>query len=283
MSVQNPRASAPRIAVASAAQSNPDASDRTISIRDVSHWFDSDKRVEVMSRISLDIRRGQFVSLVGPSGCGKTTLLNMVEGLVEPSRGSILVHGERPRCGRPDMAYMLARDALLPWRTVIDNAVLGNELRGVPAQERRERARELLEHVGLGQYLHHFPKALSQGMRQRTALARTFALSASVLLMDEPFAALDAQTKLQLEDALLDLWQRERRTVIFVTHDLHEAVSISDRVIVMSSRPGKIHADVEINLPRPRIVRALQSSRDYHELYADVWRKLEEGIGNGCE
>ena len=249
-----------------------------IIIQGISHWFGEQRRVEVLSNVSLDIRKGEFVSLVGPSGCGKTTLLNMVEGLVEPRRGSILIHGEQPRSGRSDIAYMLARDALLPWRTVLDNAVLGNEIRGMRGEERRARARELLEHVGLGGFLDLYPKALSQGMRQRTALVRTFAISASVLLMDEPFAALDAQTKLQLEDALLDLWQRERRTVIFVTHDLHEAVTISDRVIVMSSRPGRIHADVEISLPRPRIVRALQASREYHELYSDVWRKLEEGI-----
>jgi NitT/TauT family transport system ATP-binding protein len=173
---------------------------------------------------------------------------------------------------------MLARDALAPWRTALGNAELGTEVRGVPAAERRSRAMQLLEKVGLKGFEQAYPKALSQGMRQRVALARTFCMDAPILLMDEPFGALDAQTKLQLEDVLLSLWQRERRTVLFITHDLSEAVSMSDRVIVMSSRPGRIVADVPITLGRPRSVRALQKDPAYHELYSQVWTKLEEGL-----
>ena len=156
---------------------------------------------------------------------------------------------------------MLARDALAPWRTALGNAELGTEVRGVPAEKRRARALDLLEKVGLKGFENAYPKALSQGMRQRVALARTFSLDSPILLMDEPFGALDAQTKLQLEDVLLSLWQRERRTVLFITHDLSEAVSMSDRVIVMSARPGRIIADVPITLGRPRSVRALQKDR----------------------
>jgi NitT/TauT family transport system ATP-binding protein len=144
--------------------------------------------------------------------------------------------------------------------------------------ERRRRATELLEKVGLAQFRNAFPKALSHGMRQRVALARTFGLDAPILLMDEPFGALDAQTKLQLEDVLLALWQQERRTVIFITHDLGEAVTLSDRVIVMSARPGRIIADIPIRLGRPRSVRALQKDPTYHEFYAQLWSKLEEGL-----
>ena len=172
---------------------------------------------------------------------------------------------------------MLARDALCPWRTALENAELGAEIRGVPPPERRQRALELLDKVGLKGFENAYPKALSQGMRQRVALARTFSLDAPILLMDEPFGALDAQTKLQLEDVLLSLWQREQRTVVFVTHDLSEAVSMSDRVVVMSARPGRIVADVRITLGRPRSVRALQKDPAYHELYSHVWTKLEEG------
>ena len=156
---------------------------------------------------------------------------------------------------------------------------MGGEIRGVPAAERRARALDLFDKVGLKGFENAYPKQLSQGMRQRVALARTFALASPILLMDEPFGALDAQTKLQLEEVLLQLWQRDGRTVLFITHDLSEAVTMSDRVIVMSARPGRIVADVPITLPRPRSVRALQKDPAFHELYAHVWTKLEEGLG----
>ena len=230
--------------------------------------------------ISLHVASGEFVSIVGPSGCGKTTLLNLAAGLLPPefARGTIRVGGLAPVRGNRDIAYMLARDALCPWRTALGNAELGAEIRGVAPDIRRARALDLLAKVGLKGFEHAYPKALSQGMRQRVALARTFSLDSQILLMDEPFGALDAQTKLQLEDVLLALWQREQRTIVFITHDLSEAVSMSDRVIVMSARPGRIIADVPIGLGRPRSVRALQKDPVYHELYARVWSKLEEGL-----
>jgi NitT/TauT family transport system ATP-binding protein len=233
-----------------------------------------------VKEFSLRVRPGEFVSIVGPSGCGKTTLLNFMAGLLPAGvgRGTMLVNGKAPVTGSHDIAYMLARDALAPWRTALGNAELGTEIRGVPAEARRRRALDLLDKVGLKGFENAYPKALSQGMRQRVALARTFSLDAPILLMDEPFGALDAQTKLQLEDVLLSLWQRERRTVVFITHDLSEAVSMSDRVIVMSARPGRIIADVPIDLGRPRSVRALQKDHAYHELYSQVWSKLEEGL-----
>jgi len=236
--------------------------------------------VVAVDDVSLSVGVGEFVSVVGPSGCGKTTLLNFAAGLLpaEVTRGELFVGGKVPVMGNRDIAYMLARDALCPWRTTLENAELGCEIRGMPPEARQARALDLIEKVGLKGFETVYPKALSQGMRQRVALARTFALDSPILLMDEPFGALDAQTKLQLEDVLLSLWQRERRTVLFITHDLSEAVSMSDRVIVMSARPGRIIADVPIALPRPRSVRALQRDPTYHELYAEVWTKLEEGL-----
>ncbi|MDO8768714.1 MAG: ABC transporter ATP-binding protein [Burkholderiaceae bacterium] len=236
--------------------------------------------LEVASEINLEIRRGEFVSIVGPSGCGKTTILNLIAGLLprQVASGTFLVNGKSPITGNPDVSYMLARDALCPWRTALQNAELGAEIRGIPAVERRETARELLAKVGLAGFENAYPKALSHGMRQRTALARTFAIDAPILLMDEPFGALDAQTKLQLEDVLLKLWESTQRTVMFITHDLSEAVSMSDRVIVMSARPGRIIADIEVKLGRPRSVRALQKEPAYHELYSEIWTKLEEGL-----
>lgn len=237
-----------------------------------------DGKASVLSDVSLQVAEGEFVSLVGPSGCGKTTLLNLCAGLLpHAGEGSLRVVGGSPRQGHPRVAYMLARDSLLPWRTALENAAFGLQVRDVPLAERRERARAMLSEVGLGGFENTLPKALSHGMRQRTALARTFALDASLLLMDEPFGALDAQTKLQLEDLLLRLCQVHRHAVLFVTHDLAEAVAVSDRVVVMSSRPGRIVADVPIDLPRPRSIRELQKDPHFHKLYAQLWGHLESG------
>ncbi len=246
-----------------------------ISIRNVTVRFGD---VVALDNVSLDIAPGEFVAIVGPSGCGKTTILNLLTGLLPLTDGEIRINGKPPRAGNPDTAYHLARDCLLPWRTALGNAMYGMEARGVPRREREARARQLLEEVGLGNFCDHYPKALSHGMRQRNALARTFCLKSPVLLMDEPFGALDAQTKLQLEDLLLDLWGRERRTVVFITHDLAEAVALSDRVLVMSARPGRILADVPIDIPRPRSVHKLQKDSKFHDIYAHLWEKLEEGM-----
>ena len=237
-----------------------------------------DGRNPVLADISLHVAEGEFVSLVGPSGCGKTTLLNLCAGLVEHTgAGSIQVMGAAPRLGNPKIGYMLARDSLLPWCTALENAAFGARVRGVPKAQSLELARNMLAEVGLGGHADALPKALSHGMRQRTALARTFSLDSPLLLMDEPFGALDAQTKLQLQDLLLRLCQQHRHTALFVTHDLAEAVAVSDRVVVMSSRPGRIIADVPIDLPRPRSIRELQKSPRFHELYATLWSQLESG------
>jgi len=236
--------------------------------------------VLAVDNASLDVADGEFVSIVGPSGCGKTTILNLLTGLVPLQDGRISLLGKTPAVGNPDVAYMLARDSLLPWRSALDNAAYGMEIRGVAEAERGRRARNLLAEVGLKGFENHYPKMLSHGMRQRCALARTFCLDSPVMLMDEPFGALDAQTKLQLEDLLLRLWGEHRRTVVFITHDLAEAVALSDRVIVMSARPGRIIADMRIELQRPRSVRALQHDKHFLEIYAHVWEKLEEGLGN---
>jgi NitT/TauT family transport system ATP-binding protein len=236
--------------------------------------------VLAVDNASFDVADGEFISIVGPSGCGKTTILNLLTGLVPMQTGRISLLGKTPAVGNPGVAYMLARDSLLPWRSALDNAAYGMEIRGVAEAERGRRARELLAEVGLKGFENHYPKMLSHGMRQRCALARTFCLDSPVMLMDEPFGALDAQTKLQLEDLLLRLWGEHRRTVVFITHDLAEAVALSDRVIVMSARPGRIIADMRIELQRPRSVRALQHDKHFLEIYAHVWEKLEEGLGS---
>ena len=260
----------------------PPTSTMVIDVKDLAVRFvaGTGSPVLAVDGVSFGLRHGEFVSLVGPSGCGKTTVLNLLAGLLAvPYQGIASVGGRRPFEGNPDIAYMLARDSLLPWRTALGNACYGLELRGLPKSEREARALALLKQVGLGDFSDRYPKALSHGMRQRCALARTFVLDSPIFMMDEPFGALDAQTKLQLEDVLLDLWSATRKTVLFVTHDLAEAVALSDRVIVMSARPGRIVADIKVDLPRPRSVRALQKDNRFHELYATLWSHLEKGMG----
>ncbi|MEH2626441.1 NitT/TauT family transport system ATP-binding protein [Bradyrhizobium sp. AZCC 1719] len=238
-------------------------------------------QVTAFENVTLRVRLGEFVSVVGPSGCGKTTILNYAAGLLPADTlkaGSITVFSQKPLVGNIKLGYMLARDSLLPWRTALRNAEFGAEARGMPEQNRRERAMGLLERVGLKGFENSYPKALSHGMRQRVALARTFCMDAEMLLMDEPFGALDAQTKFQLEELLLALWQESQRTVLFVTHDLAEAIALGDRVVVMAPRPGRVLADIPIDLPRPRNLRALQRTDRFHELYKHVWTTMEEGF-----
>ncbi|OAE51254.1 ABC transporter ATP-binding protein [Achromobacter insolitus] len=253
---------------------------RAIGFSGMSIRFNGD--VQALDDVSLDIAPGEFVSIVGPSGCGKTTLLNIAAGLIPAKmyEGRCEVLGKLPVAGNRDVAYMLARDALCPWRTALANVELAGEIRGQPMPRRREVARALLASVGLGAFEQSYPKELSHGMRQRVALARTFSMDSPILLMDEPFGALDSLTKIQLEEVLLELWQAQARTVMFVTHDLGEAVAVSDRVIVMSARPGRIVADVRIDLPRPRSVKSLQKDPAFHRLHAQVWEKLDEAMGN---
>lgn len=227
---------------------------------------------------NLNVCDGEFISIVGPSGCGKTSVLNALAGLNVDYSGKILISNKKPTPGDLNVAYMLARDCLLPWRNTLDNAAYGLEIRGESLDSRLYRAKKILMQVGLTGFEFSWPKELSHGMRQRAALARTFCLSSKILLMDEPFGALDAQTKIQLEDILLDLWTYEKRTIIFITHDLAEAIALSDRVIIMSQRPGRIIADINIDIPRPRYVRELQSDNRFLQLYGEVWKIFESGI-----
>jgi NitT/TauT family transport system ATP-binding protein len=215
----------------------------------------------VIRDVTLTVQNGEFVALVGKSGCGKTTLLNLVSGLVSPARGSITVCGKNPKEARNDIAYMFARDCLLPWRTIQKNAELALENRGVTRRERHDRARAELLRVGLQGYERRYPAELSQGMRQRAALARTWTLDPRVLLMDEPFAALDAQTREQLEVEFLSIWENKRCTVLFVTHDLTESLFMADRVVMIDH--GTIGYEMKLDFPRPRQFSELTTSEDF--------------------
>jgi ABC-type nitrate/sulfonate/bicarbonate transport system ATPase subunit len=230
--------------------------DPKLVIDDVSCDFDG---LRALDGISLTLGRGDFVSIVGPSGCGKSTLFNVVSGLLRPTRGRVLLDGQDVTGDTGHVGYMLQKDLLLPWRTVIGNIVLGASLRRGATRRDREEAAMLAAQYGLGEFLHHYPHALSGGMRQRVAVMRTLALKADVLLLDEPFGALDAQTRLDMQMWLLSVCRDLNATVLFVTHDVEEAIFLADRVAVMVGRPGRITADIAVNLPGPRGIGTLTS------------------------
>jgi ABC-type nitrate/sulfonate/bicarbonate transport system ATPase subunit len=224
-----------------------------VELRHVSKSFIGDGvTVRALEDISLQVRPHEFLTIIGPSGSGKSTLFNLIVGLLEPDTGEICLDGEicLQRVGR--VGYMPQRDLLLPWRSVLDNVIIAQELRGVPRAEARSRARDLLPLFGLADFADSYPAALSGGMRQRAALLRTIFTEREVLLLDEPFGALDALTRRELQDWLLGLWEQFRQTVIFITHDVEEALYLGDRVVVLSARPGRVVKTLEVRLPRPR-------------------------------
>ena len=229
-----------------------------------------------LTGISLSVRDGEFVSILGPSGCGKSTLLYIVGGFVPPSTGSTTVNG-RPVTGPgPDRGPVFQEFALFPWKTVLGNIRYGLDQAGVPAAEAERRARELIALVHLSGYENFYPKELSGGMKQRVALARTLAYRPSILLMDEPFGALDAHTRTRLQNDLLDIWERDRKTVLFVTHGVDEAVFLSDRVAVMTRSPGRIKEIISIDLPRPRDRATLLLDRRYQDYVVGIERLMED-------
>ncbi len=225
----------------------------TVELRNVSKTFYGDgKIVKALDDLSLQVNRGEFVTIIGPSGSGKSTLFNLIVGLLEPDSGEICIEGEicRNRTGR--VGYMPQRDLLLPWRSVIDNVIISQQLRGVSRSQARSSAREMLPLFGLEEFAQAYPSALSGGMRQRAALLRTILTDRQILLLDEPFGALDALTRRELQDWLLNLWHQFSQTVIFITHDVEEALYLGDRVFVLSARPGKLIKTLDVALPRPR-------------------------------
>ncbi len=222
--------------------------------------------------ISLDLAPGQFVSVVGPSGCGKSTLLHLVAGLRRPTRGRVLYDGAVVADVNRRVGYITQRDTLLPWRTVERNVALADD---IARRRDPERIRSFIELVGLTGFERHFPSELSGGMRQRVAIARTLAQDPETLLMDEPFGALDAQLRLHLQQTLLRIWEGSRKTVLFVTHDIEEAIALSDRVVVLSGRPARVKLDLVVDLPRPRDVVAIRHEAAFRGLFDRLWSALD--------
>jgi NitT/TauT family transport system ATP-binding protein len=248
-----------------------------VEVRDLGKTFTGAGRdVPAVASVSFEVRDKEFVALVGPSGCGKSTVLNMIAGLIPPSMGEIRLDGRVHAGVPPQVGYVFQKDTVFPWRTVSRNVALGLEYRGVPAPERERRVREAIRLVGLDGFEDAFPATLSGGMRQRVALMRTLVVEPEILLMDEPFGALDTHTKLRLQAQLLELWRRKQQTVVFVTHDLAEAITLADRVIVLTSRPGRVKLIHAVKLPRPRDVIRIRETEEYAREFGTLWHVLGE-------
>ena len=243
----------------------------------------SSLRVHALDDVTLRIAEGEFVCLVGPSGCGKSTLLNIVSGLMPASEGEVRFNGTRVTGVDRRIGYITQSDNLYPWRTLRDNVAFPLEIAGVAKPDRYRRADEWIERVGLKGFETAYPHELSGGMRQRTNIIRTLVYGPEVILMDEPFGPLDAQTRITLQDQLLQLWEASRATVIFITHDLPEAIALADRVLLMSARPGRMVRDDRVGIARPRDIFHMHDNPEFRRLYDDIWRELEVQVrGSGA-
>ncbi len=251
-----------------------DTTTAKISVQGVRKTFQlKNEEFVALEHVDLAIADNEFVTVVGPSGCGKSTLMNILAGLETPTSGQALVDGREVSGPGPERGVIFQQYALFPWLTVRKNVEFGLKVAGVPKSQRRERAEYFIRMVGLEQFADALPKMLSGGMKQRCAIARAYAVNPSILLMDEPFGALDALTRVKLQEQLLDTWNREKRTVMFITHDVDEAVFLSNRVIVMAARPGRIFDVIDVNLPYPRD-EEVRLSPEFGELRNRVWHSV---------
>ena len=251
-----------------------------IELRDVTKRFrtPSGDIYTALRDLNLTVGAGEFVSVVGPTGCGKSTTLALISGLTPASSGEVLVQGKLVNGIGDNLGYVFQGDVLFPWKSVLGNVSSGLRFRGVNKKEANERAREWIAKVGLSGFEDHYPHQLSGGMRKRTALAQSLITSPELILMDEPFSALDVQTRALMEDELLDLWSATSASVVFVTHDLEEAIALSDRVCVITAGPGTVKGIYEIDLPRPRHVSEIRFEPRFVELYRDIWENLRDEV-----
>lgn len=283
MSINN--AAAERHANNNAAAGRHDYSGGRLRCKELSHSFPTrgtDEKRPVLENISLDIQAGEFVCIVGASGSGKTTLLRMLAGLIQPDHGVVSFDGTPLKGPSQHLGFVFQSDTLMPWRTVLDNVAIGLELRGVGKTERQASALHALELVGLADWKGHFPAELSGGMRQRVNIARAIAIEPAVLLMDEPFAALDAQTREIMQSELLEIYQKTKVTVAFVTHQIEEAVFLADRIVVLSSSPGRVKQIVSPPFERPRS-EAIKRTAQFAETVDEVWQMIADDVRAGIK
>jgi NitT/TauT family transport system ATP-binding protein len=241
-------------------------------------FFARERSITALEGISLDVPTGEFLTMVGPSGCGKSTILNIVSGLMPPTDGTVELDGRPVQGVTRDIGYVTQQPNLMPWRSLIDNVSFPLQVVGAAKSERHDRAAELISMVGLAGFEHSYPHELSGGMRQRANIIRTLIYAPKVMLMDEPFGPLDAQTRVILQDQLLDIWSRTGVTIIFITHDLHEAIGLGDRIVLLSSRPGRIIRIDQVAMPRPRDVFRMHDSDAFRALYDAIWVELERQV-----
>jgi NitT/TauT family transport system ATP-binding protein len=234
-------------------------------------------RLLALENVNLGVEEGEFVTIVGPSGCGKTTFINIIDGLLAPTGGKIVLSGREVRGPGPDRAMVFQDPCLMPWRTVFKNVIYGLECRGLDNKEGRDRALNFIKLVGLQGFEEHYPHELSGGMQQRVNLARALTVDPEILIMDEPFAALDAQTREIMQTELLRIWREAKKTVLFITHQINEAVYLADRVIIFCARPGRVKDAVKIDLPRPRPL-ALKRDKRFLDYEDHVWNQIEEEV-----
>ena len=244
-------------------------------------FYKQGKPFEALADATFEVGRGEFVAVVGPSGCGKSTLLNMTAGLMRASYGTVAYDGKIVSSVNHRVGYMTQKDNLLPWRTVLGNIGLALEIKGVDKAEREARANEFVKLVGLQGFENHYPSELSGGMRKRVSLARTMIYKPETLLMDEPFGALDAQLRLVLHDLLLSVWEATKTTIVFVTHDLAEAITLADRVVILTARPGRVKAIHDVPLPRPRDVFNVRFTPEFGGLFQALWDAMGEDFREG--
>jgi len=249
-----------------------------IAVQDLSKVFEvRAASTRALAGVNLTVGDGEFLCILGPSGCGKTTMLRIMAGLETPSTGAV----DMRRSGdphRPLNSMVFQEQSLFPWLTVLDNVAFGLEMRGVPRRERYERAKVFLETVGLAAFRSHYPHQLSGGMKQRASLARAFVNDPEVLLMDEPFASLDAQNKLLLQEELLKIWEQNKKTVVYITHSIDEALTLGDRIVVMTAAPGKVKEIIDVDFGRPRDVFEIKAKPQFGEMSLHIWRVLESEV-----
>jgi NitT/TauT family transport system ATP-binding protein len=242
------------------------------------------QRYTAVENVSLTVADGEFVSVVGPTGCGKSTLLNMAAGLLQPSQGFVHIYGEPLAGVNARAGYMFQTESLMPWRTALQNVMAGLEFRGVDKNTAQAQAEDWLRRVGLGGFGDRYPHQMSGGMRKRASLAQTLVLDPDIILMDEPFSALDIQTRQLMENELLDLWQSKKKSVLFITHDLDEAIAMSDRVVILSAGPASHPiGEFSIDLPRPRDVAEIKMTPRFMELHQAIWAVLREEVLKGYQ